>query len=51
MLGVGSRDEKGRAIKEKYSDLKNVDSAFSDLKKYWQKKISMLPVQDAESRT
>jgi N,N'-diacetylchitobiose phosphorylase len=41
MLGVGSREEAGLAIKEKYSDLKNVDSAFDDLKKYWEKKTSV----------
>ncbi len=41
MLGVGSREDAGLAIKEKYSDLKNVDSAFDDLKKYWEKKTSV----------
>ncbi len=41
MLGVGSRDEKGRKIKQKYSNLKNVDRAFDDLKKYWEKKTSV----------
>ncbi len=42
MLGVGSREEKGKEIKKKYSILKNVDSAFDDLKKYWEKKTSVL---------
>jgi len=41
MLGVGSREEKGKAIKKKYSDLNNVDAAFEDLKKYWEKKTSI----------
>ena len=41
MLGVGSREEKGRAVKQKYSDLKNVDTAFQDLKNYWDKKTSI----------
>ena len=38
MLGIGSRKEKGYSIKEKYSDFNNVDSAFNELKDYWQKK-------------
>lgn len=42
MLGVGSREEKGREIKEKYSDLKKVDAAFQELKKYWEAKTSIL---------
>ena len=41
MLGVGSREEAGRSMKKKYSDLKNVDSAFDELKKYWEKKTSV----------
>ncbi len=41
MLGEGNRDS-GLRIKEKYSDIKNVDSAFADLKKYWDKKLSIL---------
>jgi N,N'-diacetylchitobiose phosphorylase len=45
MLGVGSREEKGRSIKTKYSDLKNVDSAFNELKDYWEKKTSVLQVK------
>ncbi|MBK8945893.1 MAG: N,N'-diacetylchitobiose phosphorylase [Ignavibacteriae bacterium] len=40
MLGVGSREEKGREIKTKYSDLKNVDNEFDRLKKYWDTKTS-----------
>ncbi|NQT26577.1 N,N'-diacetylchitobiose phosphorylase [candidate division KSB1 bacterium] len=41
MLGVGSREEAGYRIKEKYSDLRNVDKAFGDLKKYWKQKTSV----------
>ncbi len=41
MLGVGSRDEKGRKIKSKYSVLKNVDDAFGELRKYWDRKTSV----------
>ncbi len=44
MLGVGSREEKGRMIKHKYSDFKNVDNAFNGLKEYWQEKLSNLQV-------
>ena len=42
MLGVGSRNEKGYAVKEKYSDLENVDKAFGELKEYWEEKTSRL---------
>ena len=42
MLGVGSRKEKGYEIKKKYSDLKNVDTAFKELKNYWEEKTSVL---------
>ena len=38
MLGVGSREEKGYSLKEKYSDFNTVDAAFNDLKDYWRKK-------------
>jgi N,N'-diacetylchitobiose phosphorylase len=41
MLGVGSRVEKGKAIKLKYSDFKTVDAAIEELKKYWHKKASI----------
>ena len=41
MLGVGSREENGKLIKKKYSELKNVDQAFEELKKYWDKKTSV----------
>ena len=45
MLGVGSRDDKGYAIKKKYSDAKNVDLAFDELRDYWQKKLSVFEVK------
>ena len=41
MLGVGNR-AKGKQIKRKYSDLKNVDLAFAELKSYWQRKLDVL---------
>jgi len=41
MLGTGSREEAGRAIKKKYSDFENVDSAFQELKNYWENKTSV----------
>lgn len=45
MLGVGSRQEKGRMFKQKYADFKNVDHAFTELKGYWQEKLSNLQVK------
>ena len=44
ILGVGSRDEAGRAAKERYTDLTNVDGAFADLRAYWADKTSRLQV-------
>jgi N,N'-diacetylchitobiose phosphorylase len=41
MLGVGSREKKGRYIKKKYSQLANVDKAFTTLRKHWQDKLSI----------
>jgi N,N'-diacetylchitobiose phosphorylase len=40
MLGVGPRPV-GYAIKEKYSNFAEVDSAFANLKDYWQKKLDV----------
>jgi N,N'-diacetylchitobiose phosphorylase len=40
MLGVGNRAQ-GKEIQKKYSNLKNVDQAFADLKTYWQKKLEV----------
>ena len=45
MLGVGSRDEAGYKIKEKYSQLNNVDTAFNELRKYWEAKTSVLQIK------
>ncbi|MCU7524658.1 MAG: N,N'-diacetylchitobiose phosphorylase [Ignavibacteria bacterium] len=44
MLGVGSREENGYKIKEKYSDFNNVDKAFQKLKEYWDGKLSIFQV-------
>lgn len=41
MLGIGPREDQGYAIKEKYSDLDNVDRAFEELKAYWREKLSV----------
>jgi N,N'-diacetylchitobiose phosphorylase len=41
MLGVGNR-AKGKEIQKKYSKLENVDSAFADLRSYWQQKLDVL---------
>jgi N,N'-diacetylchitobiose phosphorylase len=45
MLGVGSREEKGYEVKNKYSDLINVDLAFDELRNYWENKLSIFQVQ------
>ncbi len=42
MLGVGSREKKAKKIKQKYSDLKNVDNEFEKLKNFWYEKLSVL---------
>ncbi len=42
MLGIGSRKEEGFLTKKKYSNLKNVNKAFEELKNYWQAKTSIL---------
>ncbi len=41
MMGVGSRTDAGYKIKEKYSNLKNVDNAFNELANYWSAKLSI----------
>lgn len=43
MLGEGNR-EVGKVIREKYSDLKNVDKAYEDLKCFWNKKFEALQI-------
>jgi len=45
MLGVGSRKEKGIPMKNKYSDFAHVDSAFQELREYWQKKRNKLQIK------
>ncbi len=42
-LGEGNR-EKGRQVREKYSDLARVDQVYADLKAYWNKKLSKLQI-------
>ena len=49
MLGVGSREEAGHSMKEKYSNLENVDSALADLKKYWENKTSVFQCKTPHS--
>jgi len=44
MLGVDSREEKGKKIKKKYSDHSNVDIEFYKLKNYWDEKLSVFQV-------
>ncbi len=44
MLGEGNR-ETGRLIKEKYSDLKNVDTAYEQLASFWKNKLNKLQIQ------
>lgn len=43
MLGEGNR-AKGREIREKYSDLENVDKAYEQLADYWDDKLSRLQI-------
>lgn len=44
MLGEGNRG-KGRVVREKYSDLANVDAAMEDLRLYWKNKLDKLQIQ------
>lgn len=44
MLGYGSRDEAGREIQAKYSDVANVDSEFARLGAYWKAKQDKLRI-------
>lgn len=39
MLGVGRRD-KGKLIRQKYSDRQNINKAFLELRRYWDGKLS-----------
>lgn len=43
MLGEGNRN-KGKEIREKYSDLANVDAAYKQLEEYWEDKLSRLQI-------
>ncbi len=43
MLGEGNR-EKGKEIREKYSNLENVDKSYEQLANYWDDKLSRLQV-------
>ncbi len=44
MLGEGNREE-GQKIREKYSDLNNVDAVYFDLRNYWDEKFRCLQIQ------
>ncbi|MCX7746808.1 MAG: GH116 family glycosyl hydrolase [Clostridia bacterium] len=44
MIGFGKR-EKGKEIKEKFSNLQNVDKAFGELREYWDNKLSRLQIK------
>ena len=44
MLGEGSR-EVGKKIREKYSDMANVDAAYVQLKDYWENKFAQLQIK------
>ena len=44
MLGEGSR-EAGKRIREKYSDMANVDAAYAQLKDYWENKFAQLQIK------
>lgn len=44
MLGEGNRAA-GAVMREKYSDLKKVDSVYEELREYWDKKLGKLQIQ------
>lgn len=44
MLGEGNR-EAGKKIREKYSDMENVDAAYAQLKDYWENKFAQLQIK------
>lgn len=44
MLGEGNR-EAGKKIREKYSDMENVDAAYAQLKDYWESKFTQLQIK------
>ena len=43
MLGEGNR-EAGRKIREKYSNLENVEKAYADLRAFWEEKCAKLQI-------
>jgi N,N'-diacetylchitobiose phosphorylase len=45
MLGVGSRESAGYAMKRKYSERANVDAAFEALADYWRRKKAVMAVK------
>ena len=44
MLGEGNR-EAGKKIREKYSDMANVDAAYAQLNDYWENKFAQLQIK------
>mgnify|MGYP002765247539 FL=1 len=44
MLGEGNR-EAGKKIREKYSDMANVDAAYAQLREYWENKFAQLQIR------
>ena len=44
MLGEGNR-EAGKKIREKYSDMANVDAAYAQLRDYWENKFAQLQIR------
>ena len=44
MLGEGNR-EAGKKIREKYSNMANVDAAYAQLKDYWENKFAQLQIK------
>lgn len=44
MLGEGNR-EAGKEIREKYSDMANVDAAYAQLREYWENKFAQLQIR------
>lgn len=44
ILGVGSRESKGRAMRQKYSNPDAVDNAFNQLKNYWANKCAKFKI-------
>lgn len=49
MLGEGNR-EKGKEIREKYSNFENVDNSYKQLEEYWADKMSRLQINITKRR-